>query len=236
MNLARAISAKSPISLLVALLVLFTVLVVPFTLGDQPTNTTPTNLTNTTIQTEQETNYTAVFSPLYQEAILIGEPVSIYQTIDVTNHAQEVLSATLQLADYVDTVYLEEALSISVASVGEESELETPTVLLNIPPGETREYILTYTFTPVYKEVTCEQTTLADILPQDATQVESQLAIAETIQHICHVRIHHEGDIHYYDITVPLDEFEPSTIESIYYVEGDTHLTIDEEGNIALLE
>ena len=237
MSLARAVTAKSPLSLLISLTLLLLLILVPLTLGEETiTNETITNSTDNPAQPiSPAERYEVVFSDIYQEAITIEEPVRMYQTVHVTNTADTPLDTTLALANYVDVQHLEEALSMSIHEGGEEIATSA-SFPISLEAGQDKEYIITYTYPAVHKDVVCTDTRLQDILPRQAQIQNSDLPPETVLETRCHVRIHHDGDIHYYDITVPLDEIDPSTIASIYYVEGDTHLEMTPEGTIALIQ
>ena len=172
---------------------------------------------------------------IHQLDVTIGEPVVMYQEMTVKNTGNKTINTTISLENYPDIipeVYLEEYLSLTVTSDGTTHSINSviPVVLA---PYQSKDYILEYEFVPVYKDIECNETTIQDYLPEDAVILPSTLPPETVIEKKCNVKIHHDGDIHYYNVEVTLEELEGQKINSIYYVEGDQYLKL-ENGVISL--
>lgn len=174
---------------------------------------------------------------IHQLEVEIGEPVLMYQELTIKNPRNETINATISLLDYpemIPEVYLDEYVSLTISSEGEMHSAQ-PVLPVIISPYSMKEYILEYEFLPVYKDVDCVETTIQDLLPTDALVLPSTLPPETVIEKKCNVKIHHEGEIHYYNVEVTLEELEGEKINSIYYIEGDTYLKL-KDGVISLAE
>ncbi|MBN1175379.1 hypothetical protein JXA48_01925 [Candidatus Woesearchaeota archaeon] len=194
----------------------------PLVMGEDPT-TISTNSLDVQIGT------------IHQLQVTIGEPVIMYQEIHVSNIKNKTINSTIVLSDYPDLipeVYLNEYISLSISSVGTIQSAQ-PVLPIVLGPYQSKDFILEYEFVPVYKDVICKETTIQDYLPEDAIILPSSLPPETVIEKKCNVKIHHDGDIHYYNIEITLEEFEGEQIKSIYYVEGDEYLKL-ENGVISL--
>lgn len=172
---------------------------------------------------------------IHQLQVTLGEPVIMYQELHITNTNNKTINSTISLSNYPDkipAVYLDEYVSLSISSVGKLQSAQ-PIIPVTLGPYQSKDYILEYEFVPVYKNVTCKEITILDYLPEDAIILPSSLPPETVIEKNCNVKIHHEGDIHYYNVEVTLEEFDGEKIERIYYVEGDEYLKL-ENGVISL--
>jgi hypothetical protein len=172
---------------------------------------------------------------IHQLEVTIGEPVIMYQELKITNTNNQTINASILLSDYPEQlpeVYLNEYVSLSITSEGEMHSAQ-PVLPISLGPYQSKEYILEYEFVPVYKEVLCEEITIQDYLPEDSQILPSSLPPETVIEKKCNVRIHHDGEIHYYNVEVSLEELEGEKINSIYYVEEDQYLKL-ENGVISL--
>jgi len=182
-----------------------------------------------------QTNLNVEFGMIHQLEVTIGEPVKMYQELTITNQGNVTANTSLALSDYPDVipeVYLDEYVSLAITSDGSVHSVQ-PFLPVILAPYQTKEYVLEYTFVPVYKNVTCKETTIKDYLPEDAVILPSTLPPETVIEKKCNVKIHHDGKIHYYNVQVSLEELEGEKINSIYYVEGDSYLKL-KDGVISL--
>ena len=153
--------------------------------------------------------------------IAIGEPVVVYQEMTIKNNGNKTINSTINLANYptrVPEVYLDEYVSLAITLDGK-IQSANQFVPVIVPPYTTKEYLIEYEFVPIYKEITCDEKTIEDLLPKDALILPSDVPPETVIEKTCNVKIHHEGDIHYYNVKVDLNEFSEDEIKSIYYVE-----------------
>lgn len=184
----------------------------------------------TSLQSSEEEilSLQTTISALYQEKIVIGEPVRMYQLITLHNTGSEAVSGIFSLASYQDDLpveYILEAESIEMTMNGE-IIAEDYFTAITLQPGETKEIYVDYTFAAVTQTITCETKTLADMLPSQAKVTSTTIGLRAELLDVCTLTLFHEGTIHYYDVEVNLDTFSSEKITSIYYVQGEMYLDL----------
>jgi hypothetical protein len=171
-----------------------------------------------------------VFSNIYQEDIVIGEPVVMYQLITITHEGNETHEELISLANYpqdIPSAYLTDALAIDMYVAGELVS-ETSQVALSFQSGETKELYVYYTYVPVEQTLVCETKTIGDMLPSQARVTSTTIGLAAQLYELCTLTLSHDTTISYYDVTVVLDDIDTTKITSIYYVQGDQYLDLED--------
>ncbi len=170
-----------------------------------------------------------VFSKIYQNEIIIGKPVTMYQLITLTNTENKTISGNFSLEDYPKEIlpaYLHDAVHISISSAGKEIS-NTTQVSLTLSSREVKELYVDYTFVPVYQTLHCQKITLANLLPSQAVVTSTTIGLGAEISKVCTLTLSHNSSIHYYDVRINLDDFDITKITSVYYVQGDQYLQLD---------
>ncbi|MCK5107310.1 MAG: hypothetical protein KAQ83_01150, partial [Nanoarchaeota archaeon] len=83
------------------------------------------------------------------------------------------------------------------------------------------------------KEIIKKDKTIMDLLPEQAKVISSDIPVDTIVNEGYNIRIYHEGPLHYFDINVPIDEIDQDEIKSMYFVEGDEYLLM-EDGMVVL--
>jgi len=172
----------------------------------------------------------ADFSNIYQEEIVIGEPVVMYQLITLTHDGEDDYQELFSLEDYptaIPLAYLTDALEIELYVAGELIST-TAQAELSFQPGETKELYVYYTYVPVEQTLVCETKTIGDMLPAQAQVTSTTVGLAAQLYQLCTLTLSHDTTISYYDVTVVLDDIDTAKITSIYYVQGDQYLDLED--------
>lgn len=163
-----------------------------------------------------------------QGEIKESEPVRWYQDITLTNTGQQEELYTMSLWSHATTIgidFLSEVSSFKISLDGEVIS-ESSVALLSLLPGQQQKLEIVYETAPVTIERSCRDITLRELLPPEATLTASELPLDTPIKTVCNVRVFHDTVTHYHNIRVSLPGIDTSSVESVYFVEGDTYLPL----------
>jgi hypothetical protein len=158
----------------------------------------------------------------------IGFPVNWYQKAVAINHGSSEIDYNLSLWDHIDKIgtdFLNDVSGYRI-SVNGKTISESSVARLRLLPGEEKTIGIVYETPPVILEKTCDTVSIKDILPKDAVITGSDIPLDTPVKTVCRVRVYHNTVTHYKDIKVNLQDIDPKTLDSIYYVEGARYLTL----------
>jgi len=226
---------------------LYPVIAVPNTSDEPATNNTSNVPLNGGIHAEtDESNYTDYyvllgddeedlefqtnFSSIENSQVVFGEAVVLSQTLTVSHSSNTSELFSLNLWDQesdVPTRFLLDAQQVNIYD-GNELISEQPFVSLQIKANETKQLTITYTFLPIYKQVTCKEIQLKDIIPEDASYDALPLPLNTVVDKKCYLSLRYDHSVHYFDIAIPLVPFDVHNIDVAYIQETEEQLPIEE--------
>ena len=180
-------------------------------------------------------NLSVVFMAPEQEPVMVDVAITIMQELVITNELNETLNSTINLWNYAGEV--EEELLRQYESFrvfANDTELsEEPLFFLSLGPGEQKSLDLIYTYPAITQTVTCEETSLVDLLPPGATITETDLPLDTELSTTCTVDLEMaRPEILFTPITVSLEDYPQ--LEGLIGLAGEQEVTV--ENNRFLLE
>lgn len=176
----------------------------------------------------ESADVSVALGPLVQGEIKEGEPVKWYQDIILTNSGQQEIAYTMSLwsqASAIGIDFLSEVSSFRISLEGEVIS-ESSVAIISLLSGQQQKLEITYETAPVTIERSCRDITLAELLPPEATVTGTEILLDTPIKTACSIRVYHDTVTHYRNIRVSLPDIDPGSIESIYFVEADTYLSL----------
>ena len=166
---------------------------------------------------------------LTQGETQIGVPVDWYQQIKLKNNEAGAIDYNLNLWDLASKIgpdFLNDVRDFQMSSGGKIIS-ETAVATLHLEPGEEKLIDLLYLTPPVMMDKNCTTLTISQLLPEGAVVVGNDIPLDTPVRSVCSIRIYHNTVTHYRDIKVDFPDMDKSAIESIYYVEGNTFLSFN---------
>ena len=213
-----------------------------------PTQGVPTPLTgNIYIQQDNHTNMTdyyvllddepsnqnvdvnLVFSSIEQDPVIFDVPVTLRQSIRLENKENVSLLYTVNLGDYVDEIpkdYLEDVTGLEIFFNGSLIS-ELPIFEVNLPAKETKTVFITYRYSPITKELFCEDQAIQDLLPADATVIQSDLPLETIVAKKCSVKLNYDSIVKYVSIGLSLGDMASGDLQSVYSIQDDAFLPVE---------
>lgn len=170
------------------------------------------------------------FSSIKQDPIVFGVPVTLRQSLKVTNQENFSSNYTINLGDYPDDVpaeYLKESSSVAIFLNGELIS-EVPFFEISLNASQTKSVVIVYTFSPITKELHCEEQSIKDILPSDATIIQSDLSLSTIVAKKCSIRLNYENMVKDVSIGLSLNGIDHGQLESVYSVQDGAYLPIED--------
>lgn len=184
---------------------------------------------------EEDLEFQTNFSSIKNSHIVFGEPVVLFQTLTVSHSSNSSELFSLNLWDHTSDIpssFLLDAQQVNIYD-GNELISEQAFVSLRIEPNETKQLTIFYTFLPIYKQVTCKEIKLKDIIPEDASYDTLPLPLNTIVDKKCYLSLIYDHSVHYFNITIPLVPFDVDNIDLAYIQETGEQVSI--EGNAVLL-
>ncbi|MGM5480080.1 MAG: hypothetical protein ACQESC_01335 [Nanobdellota archaeon] len=140
-----------------------------------------------------------------QEEVVVGKEVILTQTLSVHNSGDEIITPTINLWDVeVGTHLINSTTSLEVYD-DDVLISEQPLFSQKINPGQTIDLRVVYTLPPVLVETFCNQTTLQDTLPEDATILNHTIDPNTVLGTTCRIDITHAGKYPYKKFLAPIN-------------------------------
>lgn len=154
-----------------------------------------------------------------QGPVALDIPVNWTQRISV----ESTENASINLWNHNETVpstLLSDAIEIRIERNGSVIS-EVP--IFQVPEGSWN-LTVTYTTPEVRREVTCEDRTVADLLPDGAQLITSDLPLDTFVQKVCTIRLYHESYTPYTGVSFEVTEIAREDVVSIYSVDQRRYL------------
>ncbi len=170
-----------------------------------------------------------IFSAPQQDPIVIGEDIVVTQTVSVQNIGNESFNTTLNLWNYAGAV--EEELLTQFASFNVSYENNTlgeqAIFSLALAVNETKLLDLTYTYPGIVQTVTCQEQSLADLLPPGATIKETDLPLDTALSQECTVDLENaRPEILFTPITINLEDYPQ--LEGLVGLTGENEVIVQD--------
>jgi hypothetical protein len=184
--------------------------------------------------TGQTYNVDVAVGELTQGETKIDLPVDWHQQIRLKNNEPVAIDYNLNLWDLASRIgpdFLNDVRDFQMSSEGRVIS-ETAVATLHLEQGEEKLIDLFYLTPPVMMEKNCTILTISQLLPDGAVVVNNEISLETPVRTVCDIRIYHNTVTHYRDIKVDFPDMDKNAIESVYYVEGDTFLSLNDNSVI----
>lgn len=174
----------------------------------------------------QDPNVSLEFSTLTHSKPSLDEMIVFEQTLIIENLHDAEYEARINLwnHDETPTSLLAAAQSMQISHNGTTMS-EAPVVILTLEEGARVALDITYQTPPVEEDSWCELRTVADIIPEDAQIINSDIELTTVVEEECIVSLSHPFLDDFSGLAVPVSVDE-SRVREIRY--GDSQLTIED--------